>query len=114
MEISMFLGVLTGVAPYLAGWIAVIILAAIMLRRGWGRAERFLVAGASLKLVSNLLHIPAIAIVPWLIQEGSSITYANSVAFGYGIFRGVIGMAGIICLVYAFWVKFKVRNFEGT
>ena len=110
--ISEFLLILVGNSPFLAGWIAVIILAVLMLRRGGGRAERFLVAGASLKLVSNLLNIPAAAIVPWLIQGGASITYANSVASGYGIFHGVISMAGITCFIYAFWVKFKVMSLE--
>lgn len=108
MEIySVFLGGLIGVAPYLAGWIAVIVLASLMLRRRGGRAEGFLVLGASLKLVSNLLNIPTAAIVPWLVQKGYNITYASSLASGYGILRGLVGMAAIICLIYAFWVKFK-------
>jgi len=110
---NVFIGPLIGVTPSLAIWIVVIVLAAIMLRRGGGRAERFLIAGAGLEIISSLLNIPTVAIVPWLIQGGSSITYANSVIFGYEIFRGVVGMAGIICLVYAFWVKFKAWNSEG-
>lgn len=106
--ISVFIGGLIGAAPNLAGWIVVVILAAIMLRRGGGRAERFIIAGASLGLFSNLLSIPAAAIVPWLVQGGAAITDASSAAFIYGIVRDVISMAGIICLVYAFWVKFKM------
>ena len=89
---SVFVGGLVGVAPNLAGWIAVVILAAIMLRRGGGRAECFIIAGASLKLFSNLLNIAEAASAPVSI---------------YVIVRGVVGMAGIIFLVYAFWVKFK-------
>jgi hypothetical protein len=115
MEISdyfgLFLGGLMGVGPSLILWIAVIIFAVIMLRRGGGRAERFLVTGASLKIISNLLGIPASAIMIWLMHEGYNIDYANSVVSGYGIFCQVIGMAGIICLVYAFWVKFKTGHF---
>ena len=113
MDISMFLTSLMGVGPALALWIAVVIFATIVLRRGGGRAERFLVAGASLKIISNLLSIPSFAILHWFISRGYSIDYANSVVTGYGIFCKVIGMAGIICLVYAFWVKFKTRNSEG-
>jgi hypothetical protein len=113
MEISMFLGPLIGVGPALAFWIAVVILAAIMLRRGGGGAERFMIAGAGLKIISNLLIIPAVAIMPWLIHEGYGIDYANSVVSGYGMFCKVVGMAGIICLVWAFWVKFKVMNLSG-
>ena len=113
MDISMFLTSLMGSAPALALWIAVVIFAAVMLRRGGGRAERFLIAGAGLKIISNLLILPSFAIRNWLMQEGYSMDSANSVISGYGIFCKVVGMAGIICLVYAFWVKFKARNFEG-
>lgn len=111
---SALLGGLVGVAPNLAGWVAVIVLAAIMLRRGGGRAERFIIAGAGLKLLNSLLNIPAAAIVPWLIGGGNSIDYVNSVASAFGILRGVVSMAGIICLVYAFWVKFRARNIEAV
>jgi hypothetical protein len=110
---SMFLGALVSVAPSLVGWITVLVLAAVMLRRGGGRAERFLVAGASLKIISNLLNIPGVAIVPWLVFHADySPAYAESVVFGYEIFRGVVGMAGIICLIYAFYVKFGAKNLE--
>ena len=112
IEISMFFGGLIGAALALVFWIAVIIFTIVMLRRGGGRAERFLIAGASLKIVSSLLNIPTVAIVPWLVDRGYSVTDAVSWLSGYGIFCDVFGMAGIICLVYAFWVKFKARTFE--
>ncbi len=118
MEISGFfsilLGGLIGVAPALVLWIAVIVFAAIMLRRGGGRAERFLVAGAGLKIISNLLGIPTGFIPIWLIDRGYSMDSAVSIASNCGIFLNAIGMAGIICLVYAFWVKFKAWNSEGV
>ena len=113
IEFSMFYGGLIGAAPALAFWIAVIIFAVIMRRRGGGRAERFLIAGASLKIISNLLSIPTGTIPIWLRSEGYSLDSADAIASGCGILLSVVGMAGIICLVYAFWVKFKARNFEG-
>ena len=94
---SVFINGLVGVAPNLAVWIVVFILAAIMLRHGGGRAERFIIAGASLKLFSNLLNIP-------------EVIYTSSAVSVYGIVRGVVGMAGTICLVYAFWIRFKARS----
>ncbi len=109
---SEYLIILAANSPVLAFWIAVIIFAAVMLRRGGGRAERFLVTGAALKLVGNLLSIATFAITPWLIDMGYSMNNAVSLVEYYGIFLNVIGMAGIICLIYAFWVKFKARNFE--
>jgi len=107
---SVFIGGFIGAVPNLLFWMAAIILAAIVLRRGGGRAERFIIAGASLGLLSSLLGIPAAAIVPWLVQEGAAIADGSSVAFIYGMARDVISMAGIICLVYGFWVKFKMEN----
>lgn len=106
--------ILIGYAPTLAFWIAVIVFAAIWLRRGGGRAERFLIAGASLKIIGNLLGIPTVFIIPWLVDKGYSPADAISASSGWGIFLNLIGMAGIICLIYAFWVKFKMRNIENT
>ncbi len=111
--ISEILVGLAGIGPALILWIAVIIFAVIMLRRGGGRAERFLIAGAGIKIISNLLYIPMVFIIPWLIGGGYSKDSAVSIASSYGIFCKVVGMAGIICLVYAFWVKFKARHLSG-
>jgi hypothetical protein len=106
---------LGAVSPALLLWIVVIIFAAVMLRRGGGRAERFLIAGGGLKIISNLLGIARVFITPWLVDRGYSMDSAVSIASGYGIALNVIGMAGIACLIYAFWVKFQVgelRNIE--
>jgi len=108
-----FLVMLAASAPALIFWIAVVVFAAIMLRRGGGKAERFLVAGGIIKLAGTLLSIPSLFIMPWLIGMGYDTAYANSVTSGWGIFLKVIGMAGILCLVYAFWVKFKVGDLIG-
>jgi len=91
-------------------WIAVIIFAAVRLRRGGGRAERFLIAGSGLKIISNLLGIVGVFVTPWLVDRGYSHTDAISFSSGYGIVVNVIGMAGIACLIYAFWVKFQKRE----
>ena len=109
---NVFLAPLVSIAPSLAFWIAVIILAAIMLQRGGGRAERFLIAGASIKIISNLLNIPTVGIVPWFISRGYSMNNTVSLAEYYGILINIVGMAGIICLIYAFYVRFEARNLE--
>lgn len=111
---SLFLGGLIGTAPALVFWIAVLIFAVIMRRRGGGsRAERFLIAGAIIKLTGSLLNIPTNAIPIWLRAEGYSLDSAVAIASNCNIFLSIVGMAGIICLLYAFWVKFKERNLEG-
>ena len=111
MEISDFfggwLGDLIGAAPPLVFWIAVIILAIVVLRRVGGRAERFLVIGAGIGIAGTLLRIPMGAIVPWFLHQGYSTTYLSSVITGYRIFLNFISMAAVICFIYAFWLKFR-------
>ncbi|GAH79289.1 unnamed protein product [marine sediment metagenome] len=102
---EMYIGGLVYSAPALVGWIVAVVLAAIMLRRGGARAERFLLVGACLMLLASILVIPT---AMWLrpIREMTNVqtTFWFSI---FGLIRGVIHLAGIICLVYAFWVKFK-------
>ena len=108
MEIySVFVGGLVSAAPSLVAWITAIILAAVFLRRRGGRAEEFLLAGAGLMLVNSLLIIPGAAIVPYLVERGATMTDASFMVRSFNLLRGVIGMAGIISLVYAFWMKFN-------
>jgi len=79
-----------------------------MLKSRGARAERFLVAGASLMLAQSLITVLTAVIATWL-HTGREMTNVQA-AFWlsiFGLIRGVISLAGIICLVYAFWVKFK-------
>jgi hypothetical protein len=110
MNFSVMLSGLIMAAPYLVAWIVAIIVAVIMLRRGGHRAERFLLAGSCLMLTTSLLSVPIPAIVSWLVEGGASRVEAASVISGFNLFRGFIGLAGILCLIYAFWIKFKVKS----
>ena len=104
---------LAGIAPSLALWIAVIIFAVIMLRRGGGRAERFLIAGGSIKLIGNLLGIANIFTGPWLFYEFVGTDNVTTILSGFAITRNIVSMAGLVCLLYAFWVKFKTKKEVG-
>jgi len=111
MYVQVIAGGLLSSAPALVGWIVAVVLAAIMLRRGGARAERFFLVGACLMLLASILAIPTQALNLWL-HTGQGMPNAE-IAFWlsmYGLFRGLIGLAGIICLVYAFWVKFKTAK----
>ena len=106
-------GSLIGQSPYLAAWIAAVVVAMIMLRRGGDRAERFLLIGASLMLVQSLIAVPTTALSIWLtVDKGMTNVETASVVSIYNLIRGCIGLAGIVCLVYAFWTKFKVKPSE--
>ena len=111
MYASVILSGLYSSAPALVGWIIAVVLAAIMLKRGGARAERFLLAGVSLMLLQSLLAIPTSALGIWL-NADRGMTNVD-IAFWlsmFGLIRGCVGLPGIICLVYAFWVKFKKRQ----
>ena len=110
MNFPVMLGGLITASPPLAAWSVAIIVAVIMLRHGGGRAERFLLLGSCLMLASTLFTVPMAAIAPWLVEGGASRVEAVSVLSGFNLFRGLVGLAGILCLVYAFWIKFKVRS----
>jgi len=105
------IGGLLSSALSLVGWIVVVVLATIMLRRGGGRAECFLLAGASLMLLQSLITTLTVALSTWLIVDwGMANVEAASVLGMFGLIRGLVGLAGIICLVYAFWIRFKARS----
>ncbi len=100
-------------APYLAAWIVAIVFSAIMLRRGGGRAERFLLTGSCLMLASTLFRSVASAVIQVLfIQKGWDALRVATVLSYNGLFFGLVSLAGIVCLVYAFWIKFKVKSGE--
>jgi len=114
MEVSDFLisslSYFIGAAPSLVFWIVVFVFTVIILRRSGGRAERFLLAGASLGIAGSLLRVPTGAITFWLFHQGYSDTYIGSVSTGCEIFLNVVSMAGVICFIYAFWIRFKANN----
>ena len=107
MDFLQYFFVLLGSMPAIALWIAVIVFGAIMLQRGGGRAERLLIAGGGIKLACNLLVIPSVFFGPWLFHQGYTQDYISAINTFYGFFRDIVSMAGILCLVFAFWVKSK-------
>ena len=102
---------LIGSVPYLVAWIVAIVLSVIMLQRGGGRAERFLLAGSCVMFTERLFSTPiSVIMVPWLHDIGLHIQSTALVLSGVRFFFGVVSLAGIVCLVYAFWVKFKFKS----
>ena len=115
MDFSDITGILASnllfTAPALVPWIVAIVLSRIMLSRsGGGRAERWLLIGSCLMLGITLLRIPKVLILPWLIERGSTLQSAAPIISIYNLILSIIGMAGIICLIYAFWKKFWVSH----
>jgi hypothetical protein len=94
---------LLALTPALLFWIAVIIFGAVMLGRDGGRSERFLIIGASLKIVATILTV----ISPYyLFGRMENTDEIISVFHWKQIFTSIIHAAGITCFIYAFWIKF--------
>jgi hypothetical protein len=104
---GVLLGGLAGSAPSLVIWITVLVVSIIVMRRRGGKAERFLVIGAGIGIIAALLYIPSVLLVPLLITEGTTTEYAMGFVNTFSIIRSVVSAAGLICFIYAFWVKFN-------
>ncbi len=107
IEISVFRYI-----PEIMAWGIGIVLAVLMLRRGGGKAEKLLLAGCSLmfviQLASPLLH----ELVQWLEAERgmSNIDIAQTMGLAINLPFTILSIAGLVCLVWAFWMRFRARG----
>ncbi len=98
-----------GNIPILLAWLVGIVLAVRMIKRGGGKAEKLLLIGCSLMFVAQVVKPFLTGLALWMVQEqGMSRASASGLALSLPI--GILGMAGIICLIWAFWLKFKGRT----
>ena len=95
-------------SPMLAAWIVGIVIAARMLKAGGGKAERLLLVGCCLMLAERLISPFSTVLVLWLVNR------QEMEAQGFGLIISIvniplslISLVGIVCLVYAFWIRFK-------
>ena len=103
--------------PELVAWGIGVILAIIMVWRGGFKAEKLLLAGCSLMFVAPL---SGLLINGWLrqllLEQGKS--YIDMVRsplwITVNIIVGLLSLAGIVCLVWAFWKKFRKKKPEAA
>lgn len=97
-------------SPMLVAWIVGVVLAARMRKRGGGKAERLLLIGCCLMLAQQVAGPFPQVFTLWLISERVATTTVDSIGWAstmMAIPLGVIGLAGFVCLVCAFWMKFR-------
>jgi len=109
VSVSVFTGDFISRAPYLAAWTVAIILAVIMVRRGGGKAEKLFLAGSGLMLISTLASPLLKQLWAWLVAERGMSRAAASGWF-VSLPLGILGVAGFVCLVYAFWLSFMAKK----
>ena len=92
--------------PSLLAWLIGIVFGVRMVRQGGAKAEKLFLIGCGLMFMTQIV-IPFLPrLVWWLIHEQLASGLAVSLPMV------VLGLAGIVCLVYAFWLRFRARRQE--
>ena len=103
------------IIPSLIVWVIGLVLSIKMLRRGGVKPEKLLVAGCSLILLKVILSpLPRIMIDVWMNRDSMSAMTVGRMMSIFSIPGMIFSLAGFICLVMAFWKKFKVKKLEVT
>jgi len=90
--------------PGLIAWGLGIVLAVLMVRRGGGKAEKLFLAGCSLMFIVNLVSPLLSELAHWLVSERDMSLITLGLVNSLPIF--ILGAAGLLCLVLAFWMRF--------
>ena len=98
-------------SPIIVAWIVGIVIAVRMLKRGGGKAERLLWIGCCIMLAETIISPFTQVLMAWLIDQ-RQIREITAQDFGFTMSMAriplsILSLAGIVCLVYAFWIKFK-------
>ena len=100
---------LLGSIPLLLAWLIGIVLAVRMLRRGGGKAEKLLLAGCSLMFVAQIVRPFLTGLALWLVAE-HGMTRASASGLTYSLPISILSMAGIVCLILAFWTRWRTKS----
>ena len=112
-----FYAVVFSVLPsliYVVAWVVAIVFAVRMVRRDGDRPERFLLIGVCLMLGSSVVQSITAGLSAWLppklIEAGTHYRTVGMIFSAISFVRGLISLAGIVFLVYAFWRKFRTSQ----
>ncbi|MFC1974740.1 hypothetical protein ACFLVA_01865 [Chloroflexota bacterium] len=100
---------LLGTSPIILAWIVGIILAVRMLRRGGERSEKLLLIGCSLMLAAQIVRPFLTGLTLWLVSQGG-MTRAASIGLVVSLPLSILNMAGIVCLIVAFWMRWRTKS----
>ena len=94
--------------PVLLAWLVGIVLAVRMVRRGGGKAEKLLLIGCSLMFVAQVVRPFLQGLAIWLVAE-YGMTRAGTSGLVISLPTSILSMAGIVCLIFAFWMRWKSK-----
>ena len=97
--------------PEILAWGVGIVLAVLMVRRGGVKAEKLLLAGCILMFVTRLATPLLSELVMSLVKERAMSNIAIAQTMGWVTLpMSVLSLAGLVCLVWTFWVQFRVKR----
>ena len=96
--------------PVLLAWLVGIVLAVLMLRRGGGKAEKLLLIGCSLMFILQIISPFLQGLAIWLPSMQPGMTRAQAAGLILSLPRGILSMAGIVCLLFAFWIRWWTKS----
>ncbi len=97
--------------PSILAWGAALVLAIIMLRRGGGKAEKLLLSGCILMFFVQLGG-PLLQVLRESLIEEHGLR-ASAIGF-LSLPSAIFGLAGLVLLVIAFWLRFKRKKSEAA
>ena len=93
--------------PELMAWLLGIVLGVIMVRRGGARAEKLFLAGCSLMFAIDLINPLVRELVVSNVSTGQTIRLALLAV-------AILSLVGLVCLVWAFWIRFWTKRQEAA
>jgi len=101
--------------PELLAWGIGIVLGAIMVKRGGGRAEKLFLAGCCSMFAVSLINPLVLGLVRWWMSEPdrSYISIARIMGLA-SLPVAILGLVGVVCLIWAFYTKFWTRRPEAA
>ena len=97
-------------SPELLGWLFGLVLAVHMVRRGGGKAEKLFLAGCVLLFVIQLAGPFLSGLVSTLLREGWRTPQTAGLILQLPV--AILGLAGFVCLIYAFRLRFWRKRQE--
>lgn len=97
--------------PELIAWAFGIVLGVLMVRWGGGKAEKLLLSGCCLMFVAQLAS-PLVSelVYRWASQQDMSNRITAQTMGWATLPLSILSLAGLVCLVWAFWVRFWRRR----
>lgn len=97
---------LVGSIPIFLAWLVGIVLAVRMVTRGGGKAEYLLLTGCVLMFLATVVSPLLTGLSIQMVQE-HELQHASMVS---ALPISILKMVGILCLICAFWIRWKNRQ----